>query len=172
AVRNVLTGPAPSTIAASSSAGSSSASTGSTARTTNGRVTNSSASTIPGRAKTTSNPQASSRVPTNEVGPYKVASITPATSVGTASGRSISADTRALPGNRWRTKIHAVAVPNSVLIPPTSSALQSVSQSAARATGDIARAQNVARPSASPNCTRPTSGTATSTTTYRITPER
>src|SRR5204862_1297755 len=55
----------------------------------------------------------------------------PATSVGSANGRSVSALTKRLPGNSSRTSTQAISVPNSTLIAVTSSAESSVSFSAA-----------------------------------------
>ena len=48
--------------------------------------------------------------------PYSASSTTPATIVGSANGRSISAFTTPLPGNSSRTSTHAISVPNNALI--------------------------------------------------------
>ncbi len=92
-------------MAASSSAVSSSISTGCTLRTTSGSVTNSSASRMPSGAKMMWMPWRSSQPPTVEWGPYNATSMTPATSVGTANGRSTTVESRSLPGNGTRTKM-------------------------------------------------------------------
>ena len=84
--------PAPSEAAASSISRSSSISTGCTARTTNGSVTNSNAMTTAARVNAT-------LIPNGPRGPYNASSVSPATIVGSANGRSISAFTTPLPRN-------------------------------------------------------------------------
>src|SRR3954453_2401049 len=68
--------------------------------------------------------------PTGPFGPYSASSVMPATTVGSANGRSISALPTRLPGNSSRTSTHATSVPNSALIAATIRAAPSVSFSA------------------------------------------
>src|SRR4051812_29145589 len=68
--------------------------------------------------------------PTGPFGPYSASSVMPATTVGSANGRSISALITRLPGNSSRTRTQATTVPNTALIAATTSAVSSVSSSA------------------------------------------
>src|SRR5690606_24111363 len=145
-VRNVRKGPAAKVIAASSSAGSISVSTGSTARTTNGNVTNSSPRTMPVGAKMISKSPAASLLPMSEVGPYKVANMTPATRVGTARGKSTKAESNARPGILYLTSTQAVAVPKTVLISATTNDVHAVSQRALSATMALLYCTKLAQP--------------------------
>src|SRR3954468_9552830 len=82
--QNVWPGPAPRDAAAASASGSSASSTGWTDRTTNGNVTNNNAMAMAQRVATT-------LTPTGLLGPYSASSVIPATIVGSANGRSMSA---------------------------------------------------------------------------------
>ena len=124
--RRIVPGRAPNEAAASSIARSSSSSTGCTERTTNGSVTNSSASPTAARVKVTS-------MPTGLLLPYSASSTTPATIVGSAKGRSITALTIRLPRKSSRTSTHATSVPKTALMSATISDATSVSLIAATA---------------------------------------
>src|SRR5256714_1779953 len=138
--RNTVIRPAPSDAAASSISRSSSSSVGCTVRTTNGSVTNRSASTTAPRVKAT-------LTPTGLRGPYSATSVSPATIVGSANGRSISAFTSPCPTKRSRTSTHASTVPMRALSAATTTAATSVSRSAASASGAETAAQKPCRPS-------------------------
>src|SRR5205085_5979073 len=115
---------APSERAASSISLSSSCSTGCTVRTTNGSVTNRSARKIAVRVNAT-------LTPIGDCGPYSASSTRPATIVGSAKGRSITAFTSALPRKSSRTSTQAVTVPSAALTSAAAAATTSVSLSAA-----------------------------------------
>jgi hypothetical protein len=127
--------PTPSDAAASSISRSSSSGTGCTARTTKGRVTNRRASINPALVKATSTPK-------GPPGPYSVSSVSSATIVGSANGRSITASTTPLPGNRSRTSTQAIAVPASAFTAAQRTAAPSVSSRAETASGRVASSQN------------------------------
>ena len=146
--------PAPSEDAASSISRSSSISTGCTARTTNGNVTKRSASTSPARWKATSTPK-------GLFGPYRVSSVSPATIVGNANGRSMTALTNSLPRKSSRTSTQAIIVPVAALKIATNAAHASVSFSAAIDCGFVTSAQNVSHPCDRELQTRAASGTRT-----------
>ncbi len=120
--RNVVHGPAPRQLAASSASTSRASRTGCTERTTNGNVTNSSASTIafcvPSRL-----------IPTGLSAPYTPSSTRPATIVGSANGMSITNSITRLPGNRSRTSTQAIRVPITALMTVTINELRIVSRS-------------------------------------------
>jgi hypothetical protein len=140
-LRSTVAGPAPSEAAASSAARSSSSSTGCTERTTKGSVTNSSASPTAARVNATS-------MPTGLLLPYSASSTTPATIVGSAKGRSITALTIRLPGNSSRTSTQATSVPKKALMITTISEVMSVSLIAATASlFEIARQKTSMPPS-------------------------
>src|SRR3984957_20356804 len=95
---------APRLAAASSASRSTSSSTGWTERTTNGSVTN--------RRATNTIARVYARwMPNGLPGPYSASSVRPATIVGSANGRSISALMIRLPGKSSRTRTHATIVP-------------------------------------------------------------
>ena len=104
-------------------------------RTTNGSVTKSSASTIAVRVNAT-------LMPTGECGPYSASSVSPATIVGSANGRSITALTALLPRKSSRTSTQAVIVPRTALTSETITAAPRLSFSAATASGELATDQN------------------------------
>ena len=137
--RKIANEPAPSEAAASSISVSSSSSTGCTARTTKGRVTNSSARSRPVRVKAT-------LTPNGPPGPYSASSVSPATIVGSANGRSINASTTPLPRKRSRTSVQAIAVPATAFSTAQTAATPRVSLSAATASGRVACSQNAESP--------------------------
>jgi hypothetical protein len=75
-----------------------------------------------------------------------VSNVSPATIVGSAKGRSITASTAPLPGNRSRTSTHAITVPATALTAAQSTAAPSVSFSAATASGLVTSCQKVSSP--------------------------
>src|SRR6266404_9460621 len=81
-------------------------------------------------------------IETGDCGPYSASSVRPATIVGSANGRSITALTIDLPRNSSRTSTQAVIVPKSALTSDTIAAAPSVSFSAASASGEVATDQN------------------------------
>ena len=138
-LRNVVALEEPSDAAASSTSRSSSIRTGCTERTTNGNVTNSSASTTAARVNARWTPNGLS-------GPYSAISVSPATIVGSANGRSIRELTNRLPGNRSRTRTQAISVPITAPIAATSSEATSVTASALSAVGVVIERHSVAGP--------------------------
>ena len=84
-----------------------------------------------------------------------MSSTSPATIVGSANGRSITALTNPLPGNSSRTSTHAIAVPVTAWIAATIADAASVSFSAASASGEVTTCQKTCRPSA---CEAPDDG--------------
>src|SRR5437763_13840352 len=70
----------------------------------------------------------------------------PATIVGSAKGRSMSALTTRLPGNSSRTSTHAINVPVTALIAATPSDATSVSSSAETASRPVTACHAAARP--------------------------
>src|SRR6201999_1739964 len=69
-------------------------------------------------------------MPTGLSGPYRASSVSPATIVGSANGRSISALTIRLPGNSSRTRTQATSVPITAPSTATISDTTSVTASA------------------------------------------
>src|SRR3954453_3543436 len=82
----------------------------------------------------------------------------PATIVGSAKGRSMSALMTLLPRKRSRTRTQAMSVPATALIAATTSDAPSVSSSAARAGRLVAACQKAARPPSSERTTTAASG--------------
>lgn len=91
---------APRLAAASSYSGPRSSSTGCTERTTKGMVVNSMARTMPASVYETLMPNGSSSEPTQPLVAKSADKVSPATAVGNANGRSMSASSRRRPGNR------------------------------------------------------------------------
>ena len=91
---------APSSAAASSNSGSRSASTGCTVRTTKGRPMKRRAMNTPAGVKASFTPNSAAARPARPFGAQIAVSATPATAVGSAKGRSISASARRRPGKR------------------------------------------------------------------------
>ena len=172
-LRNVVHRRAPSTRAASSSAGSSSSSTGCTLRTTNGSVTNSSARRMPSWAKTMWIPWRSKNPPSGEFGPYSATSITPATRVGTAKGRSTTVARSSRPGNLIRTRTYASSVPSTALITAVTAATIRVSRMASHAPNVESASLRSVSPWANPEwMTAETGRTITKPRYSRATPRR
>src|SRR4051795_11693931 len=92
----------------------------------------------------------------------------PATIVGSANGRSISALTNALPRKRSRTSTHATSVPATALIAATRIDRTSVSLSAATACGAVTASQNAARPPSVERATTAASGISTITLSHSV----
>ena len=128
--RKVWADVAPSEAAASSISRSRVISTGCTARTTNGSVTKRS-------ARPTATFVYATSTPTGCLGPYRASSVRPATIVGSANGRSISAFTAPLPRKSSRTSTQAISVPVTALISTTTNEVISVSLNAATDCGVV-----------------------------------
>src|SRR5690606_22814792 len=77
----------------------------------------------------------------------------------------------ARPGILYLTSTQAVAVPKTVLISATTNDVHAVSQRALFATGALMCWTKFVQPSDRPKLTRPRSGKATSSATYRMTPD-
>src|SRR5450755_1414418 len=118
--------PAPSEAAASSISRSSSMSTGCTDRTTKGSVTKS-------NARNTAAGVYATLIPTGLFGPYNATSVSPATIVGSANGKSMSALTNGLPQKSSRTSTHARSVPATPLTNATPSDATRLNRRLARA---------------------------------------
>jgi hypothetical protein len=85
--------------------------------------------------------------PTGLLLPYRASRVIPATMVGRANGRSMSALTTRLPGNSSRTSTQAMTVPMTTLPAATARATAKVRRSAASAWGWVAASQNAPQPS-------------------------
>src|SRR3954468_2011937 len=92
----------------------------------------------------------------------------PATIVGSAKGRSMTALTNALPRKRSRTSTHATSVPATALIAATRIDRTSVSLSAATACGAVTASQNAARPPSVERATTAASGISTITLSHSV----
>src|SRR3954469_24195612 len=92
----------------------------------------------------------------------------PATIVGSANGRSMSALTNALPRKRARTSTHATRVPASALTAATRTARTSVSFSAATACGAVTASTNACRPPSVERATTAASGIRTMTDSHSV----
>lgn len=84
-----------------------------------------------------------------------------ATIVGSAKGRSMSALTKALPGNSSRTSTHATSVPKTALTSATAADTARVTRSAARAAGAVTAAKNSPGPAETERTVRAASGSST-----------
>jgi hypothetical protein len=80
--------------------------------------------------------------PTGLRGPYSDSKVNPATIVGSANGRSITAFTALCPRNASRTSTHAMSVPKTALTAATTNDATSVSFRAATACGELIASQN------------------------------
>src|SRR5689334_15008229 len=159
--RNVCHRLAPSVWAACSWSSPISSRTGTMARTTSGSDTKMVASTMPGSEKMTWKPCRSSQPPTVEKCPYTRMSARPTTTGETASGRSISALTIRLPGNRWRTSSTAMPTPKTVLASTDHTATEPVTSNAWIALGVQSAAKNLPAPCSNVrHTTRPTGRTS------------
>src|SRR5919202_6401549 len=92
----------------------------------------------------------------------------PATIVGSANGRSMSALTRPLPRKRSRTSTHATSVPASALIAATASAARIVSRSDATACALVTASQKAAAPPSVERATTAASGMRTMTLSHSV----
>src|SRR3954468_9035833 len=92
----------------------------------------------------------------------------PATIVGSANGRSISALTNALPRKRSRTSTHATSVPATALTAATRIDRISVSFSAATACGAVTASTNACRPPSVDRATTAASGMRTTTLSHSV----
>ena len=124
-------------------------------------VTNRSASTIAVRVYATS-------TPIGPCGPYSARSVSPATIVGSANGRSMSVLTKPCPWKRSRTRIHATIVPITALMSTTTADATRVSFSAATDCGSVTASQNPVRPSCAEYQIRAASGSRTITLRYAV----
>src|SRR4051794_12853685 len=79
-------------------------------------------------------------------GPYSASTVSPATIVGSANGRSITAFTTFLPRKSSRTSTHAMSVPMNALTSVTTTERPSVSLSAATASRSVTALQNASQP--------------------------
>ena len=79
-------------------------------------------------------------------GPYRLSSVRPATMVGRAKGRSMTALTRRLPMKSSRTSTQAITTPASELNRATPREHNSVNLRAATASGWLTAAQNADHP--------------------------
>src|SRR5581483_8226066 len=91
----------------------------------------------------------------------RATSTRPATIVGSAKGRSITAFTSDLPRNRSRTSTHAISVPKTALTSATTAAITSVSFSAATPSGIETASQKPDAPSSRDAHTSAAIGSAT-----------
>src|SRR3954453_10123685 len=92
----------------------------------------------------------------------------PATIVGRANGRSMSALTSARPRNRSRTRTHATSVPATALIAATRIESSSVSFSAATAWRAVTASTNAPRPPSVERATTAASGIRTMTLSHSV----
>src|SRR3954469_14277701 len=92
----------------------------------------------------------------------------PATIVGSANGRSMSALTNALPRKRSRTSTHATRVPASALTAATKIDTSSVSFSAATACGAVTASTNACRPPSVERATTAASGIRQMTDSHSV----
>src|SRR3954454_10836096 len=102
-------------------------------------------------------------MPTGCLGPYSASSVRPATIVGSANGRSISAFTTALPRKSSRTSTHAISVPITTLMSVTITDTPTVSSSAATACRLLMSCQNWLSPPSNALSTTAASGSSTIT---------
>src|ERR1700757_3249375 len=101
-------------------------------------------------------------------GPYRASSVSPATTVGRANGRSMRALMNRWLGNRSRTSTQATIVPITAPMADTTSAAPSVIPSARRATGLVTDSQKLAGLCDTALTVTAASGMRTMTLRYRI----
>src|SRR3954463_6007355 len=101
-------------------------------------------------------------------GPYRASSVSPATIVGRANGRSISAFTAPLPRKSSRTSTQAISVPVTALITTTIADVMNVSFSAASACGPVTTSKNSDTPPSSDLTATAASGSSTMMLRYVI----
>jgi hypothetical protein len=133
--QNVCQPLAPSESAVSSSSLPCDCMTGMSSRATNGKVTKIVASTIPGTAKTMWMPCACRNAPNQPLLPNSRMKTRPAMTGDTANGRSISVTSALLPRNSNFAIAHAAATPKIMLSGTVIAATNSVSLTAAKASG-------------------------------------
>jgi len=139
--RKMAKPPAPSEAAASSSSRPCACISGISSRATKGKVTNSVASTMPGVANSTCTPCACNQAPNQPWAPNNSTSTKPATTGETASGRSMKASSRRLPGNSNLATAQAVARPSSAFTGTAMAATSRVRRIAARVSGSSTAAK-------------------------------
>ena len=88
---------------------------GISSRATNGKVMNTVAMTMPGTAKMTCTPCASSQLPSQPLAPYTSTSARPAITGDTENGRSMSVTSRLLPRKSNLVTAQAAASPKAAL---------------------------------------------------------
>ena len=113
--------------------------TGWTVLTEKGKVTKARARTMATRVPATLTPK-------GLLGPYRLSSVRPATTVGRAKGRSMTALTTRFPANSSRTITQAMSSPARALNTATMSEQTTVSSRAARDSGEVASRQKAAGP--------------------------
>src|SRR3954451_6796127 len=107
-------------------------------------------------------------MPIGGFGPYSASSVRPATIVGSANGRSISAFTTPLPRKSSRTSTHAISVPVTAFIATTMSEVIRVSLNAAIDCGVVTTSKNLPSPPSSDLTATAASGSSTITDRYVI----
>ena len=101
-------------------------------------------------------------MPTGLFGPYRASSVSPATIVGSANGRSMSALTKRLPRNSSRTSTQAMTVPITALIAATDRGdQQGEPERRPGLPGPVTASQNPPRPPSSERATTAASGIST-----------
>src|SRR3954470_12557545 len=135
--QNVAHEPAPSVRAACSCSSPISRSVGTTSRATNGSETKIVASTIDGSAKSTGRPWWESGPPNQPARPYRRKSASPTTTGESASGRSMNALSRPLPGKSRRTIAIAHTIPKTVFTGTAIRVMISVSLKAWSVSGEL-----------------------------------
>src|SRR4051812_6708274 len=118
---------APRLVAASSISASAPSMTDCSVLTTKGRPINTSATTMPRGVNATFTPHRPNVSPIQPFGEYNVVKVIPATAVGSANGRSISASTTRFPGNSYRASTHATRNPKIAFTAAAASAAPTLS---------------------------------------------
>ena len=119
---------------------------GISSRATKGKVTNTVASTMPGTAKITCRPLASSQPPSAALTPNTSTSARPAITGETENGRSISVSSRLLPRKSNLVTAQATAMPKMALSGRAMAAASRVSLMAESASGSVMAAQYTCSP--------------------------
>src|SRR5829696_3494052 len=97
-------------------------------------------------------------MPTGLVLPYSASSVSPATIVGSANGRSMRPLTSALPGNSSRTSTQAISTPMTASMAATTTEISTVRRMAAIAWRLVIASQNSAAPPSKERTTTAASG--------------
>src|SRR5688572_1740961 len=100
-------------------------------------------------------------MPIGAPGLESASSVSPATMVGSANGRSMRALTIRLPRNSSRTSTQAISVPVTTFTTTTASETSTVSFSAATASGPLTASQKPVRPASNERTTTAASGMST-----------